>query len=159
MRLFLLLIVFCIVSPVSANDDLAALDQLSEDWRSAYEAGDIEALRDLYEPDVWLMTRDQPAKKGREAVLAYFAAIKASGNKGDIKFDYEERTIDGNYAFNIAKWWLVVSGPGGEEVFRDSGRSFLVFKRGDDDRWRIWRDMDNHTPDVVFSAEDADTEQ
>ena len=158
MRLVLVLIAFFVALPAAANDDLAALDQLGEDWRNAYQAGDIDGLRALYEPDVWLMTRDQPAKKGRDAVLAYFEAIAASGNKGDIKFEYEERVIDGDYAFNIAKWWLIVSGPDGNEIFRDSGRSFLVFKRGDDGKWRIWRDMDNHSPDVVFPNKGADAE-
>lgn len=126
-----------------------ALADFTDRWRAAYEAGDFEAMRDLYEPDAWLMTRHQPARKSRDEILTYFKTSRQSGAKVSIKFEYEDETTDGEYAFKIAKWWLESQQATGEPI-RDSGRSLVIFKRGPDGMWRLWRDIDNHTPDVKF---------
>lgn len=139
----------CVALAGEAGNPIKAF---GEKWRAAYQAGDLEALTDLYEPDAWLMTRRQPAKKSRDEVIAYFAAVKARGAKASIDFEYEDITIDGDYAFAISTWRLTVESPDGKPPFRDAGRSFLVFKRGEDDQWRVWRDMDNHTPDAPIEG-------
>lgn len=127
----------------------AGLDAFSTKWAAGYGAGDFESLRDLYEPDAWLMTRNQPARKGVDAILAYFAESRVEGSKAVISFEDEDETIDGDYAFKVAKWWLESPQAIGEPV-RDSGRSLVIFKRGKDGVWRLWRDIDNNTPDVNF---------
>ncbi len=132
-------------------EEAAALDAFSVRWRAAYEAGDFGAMNDLYEPDAWLMTRGQPARRSREAILAYFAASREAGARASIVFETEEITVDGPYAFKIAKWWLE-SPEAVDEPVRDSGRSFVIFRRGADGNWRLWRDIDNNTPDVSFAA-------
>ncbi|MEM1380652.1 MAG: DUF4440 domain-containing protein [Pseudomonadota bacterium] len=123
------------------------LDAIADRWRAAYEVGDFAAMADLYEPDTWLMTRNRPAKKSRDAVLQYFEQSRAVGGKAEIVFDQESLIVDPPYAFKTAHWWLEVEGSGGQ-LITDQGRSFVVFKQGSDGRWRIWRDMDNNTPDV-----------
>lgn len=133
----------------AARDHLAALDAFSEEWRRAYQSGDFAALEDLYEEDAWLMTRSQPARKGRAAILDYFASSRAAGAEARIVFEPEDVAIDPPYAFKIARWWLESPQAKGEPV-RDSGRSLVVFKLGADGRWRLWRDIDNRTPDAAF---------
>jgi uncharacterized protein (TIGR02246 family) len=135
------------VAAAAKSADDAALDAFSTAWRTAYQAGDFDALRDLYEPDAWLMTRDQPARKGREAILAYFKASRQPGSTAVITFESEDTVIDGDYAFKIALWRLESPKAIGEPL-RDAGRSLVVFKRGEDGKWRLWRDIDNRTPDA-----------
>jgi len=139
--------------------DEVALNEFSTSWKAAYESGDIEALRVLYEPDAWLMTRHARALKGREAILDYLTADRSPGVMADIRFEYEDRRVDGDYAFQIAKWWLILRTYDGKETSRDSGRSLVIFKRADDDTWRLWRDIDNHTPDVLFPHETMENVQ
>ena len=146
--LFLALLPAC-AERLSAEADIAALEAFSTQWREAYQSGDFGSMADLYEPDAWLMTRDQPARKGRDAILEYFATSRQSGATASIVFEREERTIDGDYAFQIARWWLESPRAVGEPV-RDAGRSLVIFKRGSDGGWRLWRDIDNNTPDVTF---------
>jgi len=137
----------CAAEP--APPDNSSLEDFSMKWRAFYEAGDFEAMQDLYEPDAWLMTRDQPARKGVDEILAYFEASRETGAKATISFEYEDETIEGDIAVKVAKWWLESPKAIGEPV-RDSGRSLVIFKRGKDGIWRLWRDIDNHTPDVTF---------
>jgi len=147
--LWLLAVVTACAARPSVEADLKALEAFSTQWRTAYQSGDFDAMADLYEPDAWLMTRDQPARKGRDAILEYFAASRQSGATATIVFEREERTINGDHAFQIARWWLESPRALGEPV-RDSGRSLVIFRRGNDGKWRLWRDIDNNTPDVTF---------
>jgi|GEM_PF-1454325 len=132
---------------VSLEDDKAALANFGVKWRAAYEAADFDTLMDLYEPDAWLMATDKPARKGKKAIREYFTTSRASGSKASIVFENESRSVEGDYAFETAHWWLSFPREG-QEPYLSSGRSFLVFKRGTDNVWRVWRDIDNHTPDV-----------
>lgn len=130
------------------SDDNSSLDEFGPKWSAAYQNGDFDSMRDLYEPDAWLMTRHQPARKGREEILEYFKSSREVGSKAEITFDYEDETIVGDVAVKVAKWWLESPQAIGEPV-SDAGRSLVVFKRGKDGVWRLWRDIDNHTPDVT----------
>ena len=150
---FLFILVAC--SPASAPQDNSSLADFSPKWRAAYEAGDFESMRDLYEPDAWLMTRHQPARKGVDEILAYFKTSREAGGKAEIVFEFEDESIEGDVAVKVAKWWLESPQAAGEPA-RDSGRSVVVFKRGDDRIWRLWRDIDNHTPDVNFEMKPND---
>ena len=131
------------------DQDMAGLDVFSVAWLAAYQSGDFEAMRDLYEPDAWLMTRDQPARKGVDAILAYFASSREIGSTATMTFETESVDIDGDYAFKTALWWLNSPQAVGEPL-TDSGRSLVIFKRGSDGKWRLWRDIDNNTPDVAI---------
>lgn len=149
--LTLLAVVVAWANPAMSGEaeDRAALSAFSQSWRAAYEAGDFAMMAELYEPDAWLMTRDQPARRGRDAILDHFAASRQAGSPARIRFDTEQLVIDGDYAFKTSRWWLEKRSGSGEPV-RDAGRSLVIFKRGADGRWRLWRDIDNHTPDATF---------
>jgi len=134
---------------------MVPISNISDNWRSAYEAGDFEAMSDLYEADAWLMTRDRPALKNRDEILAYFKNARQSGVKASIEFEVEDRVFAKEYVFQTAMWWLEIPQKDGENI-RDAGRSLVIFKRSDDGKWRIWRDIDNHTPDVTFEMKNND---
>jgi uncharacterized protein (TIGR02246 family) len=128
--------------------DLKQIKAFGDLWAEHYAAGDTDALADLYEPDAWLMTRAQPALKDRDAILEFLDSATAAGARVRMTFENEDIRIEGDLAFLIAKWWLEVLPANGGELVRDAGRSFLVFRRGGDGKWRIWRDIDNRAADV-----------
>lgn len=133
------------ISSVSDEKDI----RFTEQWRKAYEANDFVALEDLYAPDAWLMSQGQPARKGTKNIINYLEALRASGMSADVITADEELIIDGDYAFSTTKWWHELPFENGE-LMRNSGRSFVVFKRGDDGKWRLWRAIKHETPDVNF---------
>jgi len=151
--LFLIAVLFIMGCQADPQMDIpkeeAKLAAFGENWRAAYEVGDFIALEDLYEPDAWLMAQGKPARKGIDAIMTYFKTSRASGAKASIVFENESRKVDGQYAFETAHWWLEFPRENAEPL-KSSGRSFLVFKRGEDGKWRVWRDIDNYTPDVMF---------
>lgn len=154
MRILLLILAMFIAgcqatAKVDIEAEKAKLAAFGDEWRAAYEVGNFDALENLYEYDAWLMAADKPARKGIDEIMTYFKTSRASGAKASIVFENESRIVDGNYAFETAHWWLEFPRKDGES-YLSSGRSLLVFKRGDDGKWRVWRDIDNHTPDVVF---------
>ncbi|MEM9705273.1 MAG: nuclear transport factor 2 family protein [Pseudomonadota bacterium] len=138
----------------SAADDAAALDAYYEAFSAAYEAGEFDALRDLYEPDVWVMSHDRPARRGVDEVIAYYKATRRPGASASMKITVEDRVIDGDVAFQTALWRLELPGAV-DRAPLDAGRSFVVFKKGTDEKWRVWRHVDNQTPDAPVAGESA----
>ena len=151
-----------LVSPAIAHQvddtDEASILTHGGEWSRLFEAGNIDAMRDLYETDAWLMTHGAPAKKGVDAILAYLKSAKATA--GTVAFDIspEQVIIDGHYGFLISRYWMDIQPAKGRNVTQ-AGRSMLIYKKGADGKWRIWRDIDNQAPDVTAkdrpSAADA----
>jgi uncharacterized protein (TIGR02246 family) len=129
------------------HPEAEALRAFALSWQRAFEAGDFAALAAHYEPDAWLVTAHQPARKGRDLILTYLRAARAEGATPRFRFEQESLEIDGDYAFRTAQWWLSVLRANGTTL-NDSGRSFAVLRRGADGHWRLWRDINTPTPDV-----------
>lgn len=151
MRKLLVLIALLLAAPAFAHPvatDRTSILQHGSEWSRLYESGDVDAMRDLYEADAWLMTHGAPAKKGVDAILAYLKSAKASA--GTVAFDIspEQVIIDGDYGFLISKYWMDIKPAKGSAVTQ-AGRSMLIYKKGADGKWRIWRDIDNQAPDVT----------
>ncbi|WP_299329010.1 SgcJ/EcaC family oxidoreductase [Parasphingopyxis sp.] len=139
--------------------DLSAVRAHTARWQALYEAGDFDAMVDLYTPDAILMTAGQPRRDGPEAILAPFRASYAAGWRSTIDFLEEELAIDGDRADLIAPFWMTIQPPGeGAEPIEAMGRSWLTFQRGADGEWRLWRDMDNRAPDVTAEMRPARAE-
>lgn len=138
----------CSAADKGPADDVAAVEAFGDRWLAAYVAADADGMAQLYEPDAWLMTRGAPALRGREAIIEFLVGSPRPDFEPKMVFEYEDVRIDGDYAFLISKWWGEFMLPGATAPVRDAGRSFLVFRRGPEGRWRVWRDIDNHAADV-----------
>lgn len=116
-------------------------------WQAAFDAEDFVALRDLYEPDAWLMAQGQPARKGVDDIMAYLRALRESGMTTDVQTMTEDQFTDGNYTFSTTKWRYEYIQKDGN-IASDSGRSFVILKHGEDGKLRLWRAVKNQSPDV-----------
>ncbi|MEM1263032.1 MAG: DUF4440 domain-containing protein [Pseudomonadota bacterium] len=129
--------------------DKQAIREHGATWIEHYKAGDLDALMTLYEPDAIVALHDQPGLFGRDAVRDYFAQ---SLGKSDVTFDLEHEHIEinGDLAHSMAKYWLTAVNKENGRVYKDAGRSLLIYRRGDDGQWRIRIDIDQTTPDVTW---------
>lgn len=141
------------LSPVSVQakpaTEVAVLAAQGDAWNAAYAAGDWARLRALYAEDAWLMTDKAPAAKGADAIIAYLRRFRDLGATVTFRFENEDVRIDGKLGTVVAKYWMTAQMPGRPEV-RTAGRSMLIYRR-ESGRWKLWRDMDNTTPDVAVA--------
>lgn len=143
---FILLLALTIATPSIAKDRKAELAAAGDNWNALYATGDWAALRLLYTDDAWLMTDKAPAAKSADAIIAYLRRYRDMGASVTFRFEPEDIRVDGKVGTVVAKYWMTAQIPGRPQV-RSSGRSMLIY-RWVDGQWKLWRDMDNTTPDV-----------
>lgn len=150
----LILLLACLVAlPAFAGSDRQAIIDHGAVWSAAYAARDLEGLMALYEPDAWVMLGGQPALKGREAVRRYFAqAFSGPAGENRIELAIEDVQVKGRLAQLVSLFRLTVQTDPAVPAKVFTGRSLLIYKKGADGRWRIWRDIDNSTPDATDAA-------
>jgi uncharacterized protein (TIGR02246 family) len=134
-----------VATPRLERDIRAAADQ----WVAAYTAGDLEALMRLYTPDTKVMLGGQRKMDGLPAVRAYFTDV-LKRPRGTFELKFEDVQLTGpRTAQLISLFRMTVPQPDGSPPRVFTGRSLLIYKRGVDGRWLIWRDIDNSTPDAT----------
>ena len=143
---FILLLALTIATPSIAKDRKAELAAAGDNWNALYATGDWAALRLLYTDDAWLMTDKAPAAKSADAIIAYLRRYRDMGASVTFRFEPEDIRVDGKVGTVVAKYWMTAQIPGRPQV-RSAGRSMLIY-RWVDGQWKLWRDMDNTTPDV-----------
>ena len=120
-------------------------------WAEYYKAGDLDSLMTLYTDDAIVALHGQPALYGKDAVRDYFSTRIGKADT-EFELDYELEEIHGDIAYIISKYWLVARNRETGAVYKDAGRSLLVYKRGPDGNWLIAADIDQATPDVGFPS-------
>jgi len=146
-RTLLLALALCDLPQTAlARDQKAEIAAQGDLWNAAYSAGDWASLRRLYTDDAWLMTDKAPAAKGADAIIAYLRRFRDIGATVSFRFEPEDIRADGKLGTVVAKYWMTAQIPGRPEV-RTAGRSLLIYRR-EGGEWKLWRDMDNTTPDV-----------
>jgi ketosteroid isomerase-like protein len=133
-------------TPAMAGDAKSELAAAGDSWNALYAKGDWAALRKLYTDDAWLMTDKAPAAKGADAIIAYLRRFRDIGATVSFRFEPEDIRADGKLGTVVAKYWMTAQIPGRPEV-RTAGRSLLIYRR-EGGEWKLWRDMDNTTPDA-----------
>ena len=118
------------------SDDERAIRELVETWMDASRRGEVATVLDLMTDDVLFMT------PGREPFgKAEFRA--ASESMRDMRMDgrAEVREIEvlGPWAWIRNHIDLTLTRAGGEPV-RRSGYTLTILRKGEDGRWRLFRD-------------------
>jgi uncharacterized protein (TIGR02246 family) len=151
-----LVAVWFVAGPVLADDsdkkvrkDEKAIRAGVDEWLSAFKGGDLDRLMTLYMPDALVALHGQPALHGKDAIRAYFAPGMGK-NDIDFKIEIDSIHVHGRTADLVSRYWFTAKPRDGGPVYRDAGRSVVLYKRDEDGRWKIRLDMDQATPDVRF---------
>jgi ketosteroid isomerase-like protein len=134
---------------VAAKDAKAELAEAGAQWNALYAKGDWAAMRALYSDDAWLMTDKAPIALGADAIIAFLRRYRDQGATVTFRFENEDVRVDGKIGTVVARYWMTAQIPGRPEV-RTAGRSLLIYRR-ESGKWKLWRDMDNTTPDVAVT--------
>ena len=146
--IFLSLLLF---NQATAGDarDIAAIEQVAQRWIELYTAGDLDGLMTLYTQDAIVALHGRPALRGVEQIRNFFAPGMGK-SRVTFEIDVEEIQVHGDTAHLLSKYYLTAEPVNGGEVYRDAGRSLIIYKRDKDNEWKLYLDIDQATPDVQF---------
>ena len=119
-----------------AEEDERAIRQVVETWMNATNSGDLATVLDLMADDVLFMTpRGEPF--GKEEFRARSESLKSVEMEG--RAEIREIEVLGDRAWIRNHIEVSIGPPGGEPQHR-SGYTLTILKKGDDGRWRLFRD-------------------
>ncbi|HEX9810591.1 MAG TPA: DUF4440 domain-containing protein [Burkholderiales bacterium] len=108
-------------------------NDMSRAFVEALNAGSVEALLELYEPNVKYVIRSGKIIEGRAAVRETLERLVAA--KGTIQIDNTYCLISDNIALVRAQWSFTGIGQDRKPI-ESRGNSAEVLQRGADGRWR-----------------------
>jgi uncharacterized protein (TIGR02246 family) len=137
-------------SPMALSDFETEIAAEGGKWAHYYEQADLDGLMTLYVEDAIVALHGQPALFGIDAIRDYFAQ-RIGKAEATFELDYELRETHGELAYIISKYWLKATDKTTGALYKETGRSLLVYKR-QDGQWKIAADIDQATPDVTWPA-------
>jgi len=139
-----------LLSPIAFSDFETEIAAEGGKWAHYYEQADLEGLMTLYVDDAIVALHGQPALFGIDSIREYFAQ-RIGKAEATFELDYELRETHGDIAYIISKYWLKATDKASGALYKEAGRSLLVYKR-QDGQWKIAADIDQATPDVAWPA-------
>jgi len=115
------------------EEDIAAV---IAQWEKAANSGDAAGLTSLYTDDAMLLPPAAPLVQGRDNILSYWEAMIKMG-VSNMDLETIELTVAGNDAFEIGIFTYEVGDA------QASGKAIVLWKKGDDGKWRYHRDIWN----------------
>ncbi len=122
-----------------AGDDAAAIEQRLRQWAEDFNAGRVEAVCDLFAPDLIANYRGQP-EKSFDALCSGLRQSLATDQR-DYRYALElnEVMVSGDMAVVRLIWHLTVTDKKTGAAETSSDRGIDVFSLQPDGQWRIVR--------------------
>ncbi len=124
----------CSQAPQSA--DPSVITSRSDNWETALNAKDVDALVELYTTDARLMPPNDEAMSGHNAVRSMFGGMIDAGMSGGLTT--VEAMVSGDIGYRVGIYEL----QSGDEVV-DTGKFMETWRRDKDGQWRIANDIWN----------------
>ena len=118
------------------TDDERAIRELVDSWMEASRRGDTAAVLELMTDDVLFMTASREPF-GKEAFRELSEAMRGVRIEG--RAEIQEIEVLGDRAWIRNHIDLTLAPPAGEPL-RRSGYTLTILRKGDDGRWRLFRD-------------------
>lgn len=126
--------------PGAAQEPSAAsgLTALRDAWTRAYEAGETDAMSDLYVEDAVRMPYDAPASRDRYAILAaYRAQFEQRRLHPRIDLTPERVRLLGEVAIERGTYDEILTSSDFSVQIHEVGKYVSIAERGADGRWRF----------------------
>jgi uncharacterized protein (TIGR02246 family) len=82
-------------SAADSATDMAALQAVDQNWAKAYNAGNADAVANLYDEAAVLLPPGAPGVNGRAAIKAFFAKDTAESQKAGVVFTLDPKPAGG----------------------------------------------------------------
>ena len=123
-----------LAAPAFADDLRAAMEADNARWLAAYNSNNPAAFPAMYAKDAILLPPGAQPVSGPEAIGQFWESRLKPGNRKDHTFEIVSLRQDGNQAYQVARWTVVVMKDTGEPT-RLSGNTVRIFERQADGKW------------------------
>jgi ketosteroid isomerase-like protein len=147
---FVLLLLLTVISCAkkekkpSIGEDIAAINELYNQYCIHANAGDIDKFLSLWEDTAIRMDPDKPSIIGKENITKFFKPSFERFNVNVAVDDDKEIQILGNMAFSRGTYTLSITPKEGGSTTTFNGKWLDIDKRHADGSWKIYIDMVNY---------------
>ncbi|MGK0172001.1 MAG: hypothetical protein ACI9W2_003735 [Gammaproteobacteria bacterium] len=114
-----------------------------DEWNSALDDGDVERMVATCDPEAVTCNERQPTTVGAQAVRNKYAPrIAAASIKSG--FDCQHVRVYGDMAIMVGHFTGEMTDKASGEIHRHERRLVLVYRRHDDESWKMILDLDNN---------------
>lgn len=138
---FVLALTATTAASAGAREDIEAA---LKTFAAAYNAGDGATVAQLYAEDAALLPPGEARVDGRAAIQAYWQGA-IDGGISDLTLEAVEVEESGDLAMEVGAFSLAVPGENDAKV-TVAGKYIVVWKKGADGAWRLYRDIWNANP-------------
>ncbi len=131
---------------MSASAEETAIRGQMQQWLTAYNSKDIDALLSLYSDKIYFANNGSNLKQGAEAIRRNFASQFIANTNTSIDFLEEYLTV-GETLAHIAGKYRVNIPKGDGQILRAYGRVLLIFEK-ENGQWKLIVDFDNTASDI-----------
>ena len=126
--------------------DYNAIQAIADTWFDAYRRGDADAVANIYDNNARIMSEGDASYVGSSILRE---RLRGAFNRSTTVFDsdIEEIAVNGTWAF-IVGTYAATSTPKAGGDSRTYGGRFFILLHQTADGWKVWRDIDNSTPDA-----------
>jgi uncharacterized protein (TIGR02246 family) len=129
-----LLVGFVAATPARAEDLRAVMEADNARWLAAYNTRNAAAFPAMYTKDAILLPPGAQPASGPEAIGQFWESRLKPGNRKDHTFEIVSIQQDGKYAYQVARWTVVVVKDTGEPT-KLSGNTVRIFEHQPDGAW------------------------
>ena len=133
--------------PAAGNDVRQAIEQVNSQFVEAFKAGDAATIASLYTDTAKLLPPDATEIAGQDAIETFWQSLIDDGLK-DLTLEAMEVESSGDLAYEVGVFSLQVPAENNAMVTA-TGNYVVVWKRGEDDNWRLHIDTLERRTDRV----------
>ncbi len=131
------------ISLYSVEEDIAAIEEVLNQYAVSANAGDLELWLSLHADDVVKMPPDAPAIFGKEELGANFKPLFDNFTFEEMAIFDVEIQLAGDWVFSRCNFTATMAPKaGGEPLYMDA-KDLCIFERQADGSWKISRDCYN----------------
>lgn len=127
----------------TVEQDTGAIAQVREEFGSAWNAGDVERIANVYTDNAISFPGNQATVSGRSAITKFNEDFFSQFAPGNLEIASQEVTIMGGWAFDRGTYKFTATSKANAQPMNNQGRYLVILQRQVDGSWKVVRDMDN----------------
>lgn len=127
---------------IDTHQNLDTLRATMNAWVAAFNAGDVDRLISLYDPEIYYANHGVPTMHGTEVVYNHFKNLL---EQVDINATMNEEVAlaDHNLGYIAGAFEMNVTNKANNETMVETGRVMAVFRKNSAGEWKMIADFDN----------------